>query len=86
MFQEGLSAYQMAENGAENAMIRILRNPSYTGETINENGGTVLISVSGDNPKIATSTATVNNHQRKIELRISNSNGVFNVTSWKEIF
>ena len=32
-FQDGLVAYQIAESGAENAILRLLRNPDYTGET-----------------------------------------------------
>ena len=32
--EEGTTAYYAAESGAENAMLELLRNPNYTGETL----------------------------------------------------
>src|SRR5579871_1445652 len=37
--QQGDLAYVIAENGIENALLQLLRNPSYTGETVPSNGG-----------------------------------------------
>jgi len=86
MFEDGLVTYQMAEGGAENAMLRILRNPSYTGETMSFGTGTVEITVNGTNPVIITSTANNGSYQRTIQVNLTDINGVVAVNSWKEIF
>ncbi len=79
------SAYYAAEEGAENALLRLLRNPMYTGETITVDGGTVTISVSGVSPIVIVSTAKITNSLRKIKVEANYSNNVLTVTSWKEV-
>lgn len=86
-FQDGEVALQIAESGAENAMLRILRDPSYTGEaglTIGE--GTANIEITNGDPLIATATGRVNNFVRKIEVKAKFITGLFTVLSWKEVF
>lgn len=85
-FQESLIARQMAESGAENAMIRLLRNPSYTGETMTIDNGTATITVSGSNPKTILSVGKNRNYVRKIQVTASDVNNILTVTSWQEIF
>lgn len=84
-YQQGTSAYYIAESGAENALLRLLRNPSYTGETMNVGTGTAAITVSGDTEKIITSEGRIGNFNRIVEVRTNFSNNIFTVTSWKEI-
>ncbi len=84
--QEGVIARQMAESGAENAMIRLLRDPSYTGETMAIDSGTATITVSGTNPKTILSTGKNGNYIRKIQVTASDVNNILTVTSWGEIF
>src|SRR5437667_12281441 len=33
-FQQGSLAYEIATSGAENALLRLMRDPTYTGETL----------------------------------------------------
>jgi hypothetical protein len=81
----GSLAYNIAESGAENALIRLLRNPSYSGETLNLSGGTAKITVTGVSPKMINSQGTYGNFIRTIEVQTTILNDVLNVVSWKEI-
>src|SRR4051794_27624872 len=42
-FQQGSVAYEIAQSGVENAILRLLRDPTYTGETMSVGSGTVVI-------------------------------------------
>ena len=79
------SAYYVAEAGAENALIKLLRNPLYTGETMNVDLGTAVISVTGTSPIIITSSGRIFNSLRKIQVEAVFTNEVLVVNSWKEI-
>lgn len=83
---QGQINYYIAESGAENALIRLLRNPAYTGESLAVDGGTAVITVSGNNPYIINSTGTLGQFVRKIEVTVSYNNNIMTVNSWKEIF
>jgi hypothetical protein len=64
-FSRGEAAYQQARAGFDNALINILRNPSYTGENLTIGSGNVTISVTGTNPKVIVSTATMDGIVKK---------------------
>ena len=74
-----------AEAGADNAILRLLRNPNYSGETLTMGTGTVTITVTGNSTKTITSTALDNGHQRTIQVVGSFANDVFTVSSRQEI-
>ena len=80
--EQGNSAYYAAESGAQNALLRLIRDPSYSGETLIVDGGTVVIQVENG---IATSTATVANSVRKVQVNTVYNNNIRTVTSWTEI-
>lgn len=80
--EQGTIAYYAAETGAENALLRLVRDPSYTGETLDVDGGSVVITV---NNGTIISTATVARSVRKIQVVTSTANNQVSVTSWKEI-
>lgn len=80
--EQGTVAYYSAETGAENALLRLLRDPSYSGETMNVNGATVTITVSSNT---ITSTAKYANSIRKVQVQTLYNNNVLSVSSWKEI-
>jgi len=89
--QDGEVAYQTALSGAENAKIRLLRNPSYTGESnlsIGSSSATIAVTGSGTSadPYIITSTGTMGNFVRKVQMQATYVNNFFNVLSEKEIF
>lgn len=81
-FEQGTVAYYAAEAGAENALLRILRNPSYSGETLTIDGATVTIQVIGNT---ITSVAEYGNSIRKVEVQTVYNNNMLEVSTWKEI-
>lgn len=81
-FERGTIAYYAAESGANNALLRILRNPSYAGETLEVDGANVEIVVAGNT---ITSVAQYGNSIRKIEVQTVYNENVLSVASWKEI-
>lgn len=82
---QGATSLDIAESGAETAMIRLLRDVNYTGEALPVGGGQAVITVSGTNPKTIISKGTLNNFTRTIRVIVDTSNNVLTVTSWKEI-
>jgi type II secretory pathway component PulK len=87
--QQGVSAYYLAESGAEDGYLRLLRNPNLTPFTNLSviTGQTVSLSISSSgNNRTITSVATVsNNTVRKIQVQTVYNNGAFTISSWKEI-
>ena len=81
----GTVAYHIAESGIENALLRLLRNPNYAGETLSINGGTATITVAGSNPYNLTSTGKKGNFSRTLQV-IVNYNGNMTISSWREIY
>ena len=82
----GDEAYYTAESGAENALLRLLRDPYYNGETLQIGNGTATIAISGANPKTIQSIGKVGNFTRTIQVTTSYTDNVLTVTSWKELF
>lgn len=85
--QQGSIAYQIAESGIENAKLRLLRDPAYSGETLPVGNGTAVIQVtsSGGNYTI-TSTGTIGNFVRQIRVLATYNNNLLTVTSQSEVF
>src|SRR3990167_9830205 len=67
---QGTTVYDLAESGAENAIIKLLRDNNYSGETLNLSQGTLQITVTGGNPKLIRSTAGSGNFVRTIEVSV----------------
>ncbi len=82
---QGEVARQLAETGAENALITLLRNKNYTGETLTVGDDTVTVTVTGTTTKVIESTGISGNFMRKVEVQAS-YDGVLSLISWKEIF
>lgn len=85
--QNGALASSIAETGAENAVLRLLRDPTgYRTDAMDINSGHVEIEVSGSNPSyIITSTGSVGSFVRKIQVELSYTSNRLTVQSWKEI-
>ena len=83
--QLGDTSYYVAESGLENAIIRVMRDTTYTGETLTVGSGTATIVVTGTNPKTVVSTGTINTFSRKIQVQLTYTNGVYTISNWKEI-
>lgn len=84
-FQNSAEALSVAESGLEDSLIRLLRNPNFSGETLTVGGGTATITVSGSNPVIITSKGTAGQYQRTLQATVTFTSGVMTVSSWKEI-
>lgn len=80
--EAGVEVRELADSGVENALLKLVRNSSYTGETYPD--GSVSIAVTGTNPKTISVTAKDGNFTRTIEVLAAYNNNVLSVTSWKE--
>lgn len=83
----GLSheVYYLAESGAENALLRLLRDSSYNGEQIILPNGSVSIQITGTNPKTIISQASASGIIRRVEVVADYTNTILTVLSWKEL-
>ena len=85
-FQSGTLTFSEAESGAENAYLRLLRDPSYKGETMLINGATVIATVSGSTNLTIDSKATSGTFSRVVEVKLQYITGKYIIQSWKEVF
>lgn len=81
---KGESAYLVAESGVENAILRVLRDRSYSGETLAVGNGTAEVTVSGSTLIDITSIGTVENHTRTIHAQTQFNQGILEVITWDE--
>lgn len=85
-FYLGEEVYAAAESGVENAILRLERDPSYSGEQSMIVGrGSAAITVSGDEVKTIESEATIGNFRRKIRVEGTFEDFIFTPTSWVEV-
>ena len=83
--QEGSLAYDVAESGLENGIVRVLRDTAYSGETLQVGSGSATITVSGTNPKTITSTGIIDNFSKTVQIQVTYSNGLYSFTNWQEL-
>ena len=82
-FAQGESALVIAQAGADNAILRLLRDPNYSGETdLSIGSGTATITVSGSSVKTITSEGQDGNFIRKIQVVGTFVNNTFTISSW----
>ena len=85
--EQGDMTLKLAESGAENALLRLVRDPTYTGsETFTLGTGTVTATVSAGNPIIITSRGVQGSFVRVASVSASFVNTVLIIQSWQEIF
>ena len=82
---QGANSLDIAESGAETAMIKLLRDSNYAGETLTVGNGQAIITVTGTNPKTIVSKGTLNNFTRTIQVIVNTTNNTLTATSCKEI-
>ena len=82
---QGTTALDVAESGAETAMLKLIRDPNYTGETLTVNGGSATITVTGTTQKTVTSVGSIGNFTKTIQAIVDTGNDVLTVTSWKQL-
>lgn len=83
--QEGTISHDVAETGLENAILRVLRDPAYTGETLTVDSASVVIIVAGTNPKTITAVSTNGNFKRTMQAKMTYTNGYYTFSDWREI-
>ncbi|MDO8488169.1 MAG: Hsp20/alpha crystallin family protein [bacterium] len=79
-------AAALAESGAENALVRLLRDPNYSGETLTINDSPATITITGTDPKTITSTGVAGEFTRTIQIVAGFTDGILTINSWQEIF
>ncbi|HSX00902.1 MAG TPA: hypothetical protein VLF67_01555 [Candidatus Saccharimonas sp.] len=82
-YTTGEQALYTAESGANNAVLRVVRDPGYAGETVALGAGTATISVSGTTTKTITADGVVGSSHRRVQVVVGVAGGnVVTVTSW----
>jgi type II secretory pathway component PulK len=82
--QNSEQALQYAQAGIENALVRLERNATYTGETLTLGSGTATISVSGSSTVTIVSVGAVQSIKRTLTTTVTNTNSVISLNSWSE--
>lgn len=90
-FQDGSVAYQIAQSGADNAILRLLRDPGYSGEILPVGSGSATITRAGSgtaaNPYIILSVGQIGNFIKKVQVRASyNNDQELDIISQTEVF
>ena len=84
-YAQGDSAYDIAESGAEEALIRLLRNPNFSGETLTLDAGTATISATGTSSKTILSVGRAGNFLRQVQINATfSAQGQLSIISWSE--
>ena len=83
-YQNGEQALQNAQTGAENAILQLERNSSYTGETMTLANGTATITVSGTTPYTIVSVGSSGTLVRTLTVTATITGGALTVNSWSE--
>lgn len=85
--RQSSSAITIADSYMQNAFIKLIRDPNYTGETLTLNDGRVIIEITGENPKyiLIKSIGPQNDILRQLSSQVNfDSNGAVSITNWTE--
>ena len=84
--QQGSIAYQIAKAGVDNAILRLLRDPFYTGEELSVGDGTATTTVTkNDATYTILSTGTLGNFTRQIQVIATYSGELLTVGEAQEL-
>jgi hypothetical protein len=76
---------KIAESGVEVAVLKLLRNPNYSGESVNIGNGTATITVTGGSTKTIVSAGVEGNFKRTIQTVGSFVDNIFTISTSSEI-
>lgn len=83
---QSVQALNYAEAGAEEAVLRMIRDPAYPGGALLIDEVSVSIGVAGDAAnKTVTSTASYTGFTKKIRVTVSLANNKLTLISWKQV-
>lgn len=81
----GEQAMAIAQSAAQNAVLRILRDPNYVGEVgVAIGGGVADITVTGGSSKTVTAVSTYYLISRLVEVDLTMVEGEWEVIDWRE--
>lgn len=82
----GLMAHSAAESGIENAILRLIRDPAYVGETVTiASQQRADVSIAGVSPQIITSVGIAGGVRRKTQAAVQYTSGMLTIVSWKDV-
>jgi len=84
-FEGGVEVLAAADSGAENAILRLLRDPTYAGESLQIDGKDIVITVEGTSPQVITVVADSGAFERTVQVTVDRIEGILQVLSWKEL-
>lgn len=85
--EQGQHALEIAESGAEEALLRLLRDPTYTTSTplsLTVDDGSATVDITGSGTKTITSSGAVSGYVRRIQVTATYASGQLTITSWGE--
>jgi len=77
---------QAAESGIENAILRLLRDPSYNGEILTINDITVIITLAGSDPKVISASSQYFGEKQTIEVTVTYNENRLTISSWNYVY
>ncbi len=83
--ENGIEIRQVADSGVENALLKLVRDPGYTGETYLDGLVNVEIAITGGAAKTIMVTATQGDFTRRVTV-LADYDHVLGLASWKEEF
>lgn len=79
-------AHSAAESGVENALLRLIRDPTYTGETMTLSANrTAVVTVTGSTSKTITSNGAVGTVIQRVQAVVHYNGGILVIDSWGDI-
>lgn len=83
--QEGEKVLMATEGALENGLLKILRNPFYSGESLQVEGTPCTISVSSPTPTVMTAECNSGRAIRRLQAEVSFVDGEMFVDNLKEV-
>lgn len=85
--EQGESAMRVSESGAENALLRLVRDPTVSGtEILTIDGGSATVNITGSDPIIISSRGQVGDFVRTASVSARFQNTVLIINAWQEVF
>lgn len=86
IFTESSKIEDAADSGIENSLLMLIRNPSYTGGSLNIGDTNITVSITGDDVKTITSVAESSNFIKRRQVTVEYIDNRLTVTSWKSVY